>query len=91
MSHVILTETSTCGFSLNAKVKRATFACKRCGSRKFRVSLTMTAEAYPSWSSPDGTCPVIHAAMDVYAVGVRCKKCGLAIPGSGSTKRKANR
>ncbi len=83
MSHVVITETATCGFTLDAKVKHAPFACKRCGSRKFNTSLTMTAEAYPSWSSPDGTCPVIHADMDVYAIGVSCAECSLGVPGSG--------
>ena len=83
MTHIIITETAKCGFTLNAKVKYAPFACKRCKSRKFHTELTMIAEAYPTWHSPDGTCPVIYADMDVYAVSVRCEKCSLIIPGSG--------
>jgi hypothetical protein len=85
MSHVIITETGTCGFTLNAKVKHAPFACKQCGSRKFLTQLDMTAEAYPTGSYADGTCPVIYADMDVYAVSVECSECKLLIPGSGYT------
>ena len=83
--HVILTQTGTCGFTVNAKVKHAPFECKRCGNRKFNVELTMLAEAYPTGSTPDGPHPVIYADMDVYAVSVQCKKCSLTIPGSGYT------
>jgi hypothetical protein len=83
MTHVIITETGTCGFTLNAKAKHAPFACKRCGSHKFRAQLTMTAEAYPTGSSPDGIRPMIYADMDIYAVNVQCAECSLLIPGSG--------
>ena len=85
MTHVILTETSKCGFTVYAKVKDAPFACKQCGSRKFRTELTMTAEAYPGGSTPDEPRPVIYADMIIYAVTVQCSKCDLRIPGSGYT------
>jgi hypothetical protein len=85
MAHVIITETAKCGFTLNGKMKFAPFACKRCGSRKFHSELTMTAEAYPGGSYPDGTVPVVYADMDIYAVTVQCSKCDLRIPGSGYT------
>jgi hypothetical protein len=76
---------SKCGFTLNAVAKHAPFACEHCGSRKFRAQLTMTADANPSYSAPDGTVPVIRANMDVYAVLVQCEKCSRAIPCSGYT------
>jgi hypothetical protein len=87
MAHVIITETAKCVFTINAKVKRAPFACKRCGSRRFRASLTITAEAYPTGSGfPDGAAPVIWDDMDIYAAAVRCSECDLMIPGSGYTR-----
>lgn len=78
-------EGSKCGFTLRGKTNDAPFDCPRCGSREFRLQLTMTANADPSYSAPDGTRPIIRGDMDVYAVSVQCKKCGHAVPGSGYT------
>lgn len=80
-------EGSRCGFTLRGKANDAPFNCSRCGSREFRLELTMTANADPSYSAPDGTRPIIRSNMDVYAVSVQCKKCGHTIPGSGYTHK----
>jgi hypothetical protein len=85
MAHVIIAQTGTCGFTLRAKAKNAPFACKRCGSHKFDVELTMLAEAYPTGHQPGHPDPTIYADMDVYAASVTCHECDLMVPGSGYT------
>ena len=76
---------SLCGFTIRGRLKEAPFACPECGSKKWRIEGTMTAEAAPSCiSNADheaGVRPVIQH-FDLYAVSLRCKR-GHQLSGSG--------